>query len=78
MLFERNDPLVCDAFRRGEFDYIDAAGEISETEGLFIGDGTYLFVPDNDSYEGSARLLFGVDQTDQLITAAPLAALATF
>lgn len=32
MLFERNDPLVCDAFRRGEFDYIDAAGEISETD----------------------------------------------
>jgi hypothetical protein len=22
--------------------------------GLFIGDGTYLFVPDNDNYEGSA------------------------
>lgn len=32
MLFERNDRLVCDAFRRGEFDYIDAAGEISETD----------------------------------------------
>ena len=26
--------------------------------GLFIGDGTYLFVPDNDNYEGSARRLF--------------------
>lgn len=32
MLFERNDPLVCAAFRRGEFDYVDAAGEISETD----------------------------------------------
>ena len=31
-LFERNDALVCDAFRRGEFDYIDAAGELSETD----------------------------------------------
>jgi hypothetical protein len=29
-----------------------------ESEGLFIGDGTYLFVPDNPRYEGSHRLLF--------------------
>jgi hypothetical protein len=27
-------------------------------EGLFIADGTYLFVPDNSNYEGSQRLLF--------------------
>lgn len=26
--------------------------------GIFIGDGSYLFVPDNDHYEGSARMLF--------------------
>jgi len=26
--------------------------------GLFIGDASYLFVPDNERYEGSARLLF--------------------
>jgi len=29
-----------------------------DSEGIFIGDGTYLFVPDNDKYEGSSRLLF--------------------
>ena len=29
-----------------------------DTEGIFIGDGSYLFVPDNDSYEGSSLLLF--------------------
>ncbi|MGH8650035.1 MAG: transposase, partial [Burkholderiales bacterium] len=29
-----------------------------DPEGIFIGDATYLFVPDNDAYEGSARLLF--------------------
>jgi len=29
-----------------------------DKEGIFIGDGSYLFVPDNDKYEGSARLLF--------------------
>jgi hypothetical protein len=26
--------------------------------GIFIGDASYLFVPDNESYEGSSRLLF--------------------
>ena len=26
--------------------------------GLFIGDGSYLFVPDNENYDGSARMLF--------------------
>ena len=32
MLFERNDRRVCEAFRNGEFDYVDAAGELSETD----------------------------------------------
>ena len=30
MLFERNDALVVEAFRRGEFDYLEGVGEISE------------------------------------------------
>ncbi len=29
-----------------------------DKRGLFIGDGSYLFVPDNPKYEGSAKLLF--------------------
>ena len=29
-----------------------------DADGLFIADGTYLFVPDNPSYEGSQRLKF--------------------
>jgi hypothetical protein len=29
-----------------------------DAEGIFIGDATYLFVPDNSHYEGSALLLF--------------------
>lgn len=29
-----------------------------DKEGIFIGDGSYLFVPDNPNYEGSVRLLF--------------------
>ena len=32
MLFERNDALVAQAFRRGEFDYLEGAGEVSETD----------------------------------------------
>jgi hypothetical protein len=32
MLFERNDRLVCEAFRNGDFDFVDAAGELSETD----------------------------------------------
>ena len=32
MLFERNDALVVEAFRRGEFDYLEGAGEVSETD----------------------------------------------
>jgi hypothetical protein len=29
-----------------------------DADGLFMADGTYLFVPDNERYEGSQRLLF--------------------
>jgi hypothetical protein len=32
MLFERNDERVLEAFRRGEFDYVDAIGEVSEAD----------------------------------------------
>jgi hypothetical protein len=29
-----------------------------DKEGVFIGDGSYLFVPDNDAYEGSVKMRF--------------------
>lgn len=29
-----------------------------DAEGIFIGDASYLFVPDNENYEGSSRMLF--------------------
>lgn len=29
-----------------------------DREGIFIGDGSYLFLPDNENYEGAAQLLF--------------------
>lgn len=31
---------------------------IFDPEGIFIGDASYLFVPDNPNYEGSVKLLF--------------------
>jgi hypothetical protein len=31
-LYERNDKVVTEAFRRGEFDYLEGVGEISETD----------------------------------------------
>ena len=37
-----------------------------DKEGIFIGDGSYLFVPDNSNYEGSAKLLF--DESDHPVS----------
>ncbi|MGH7771223.1 MAG: transposase [Candidatus Binatia bacterium] len=36
-----------------------------DSEGIFIGDATYLFVPDNSNYEGSSVLLF--DEHNHLV-----------
>jgi len=32
MLYERNDAYVIEAFRRGEFDYLEGAGEVSAAD----------------------------------------------
>jgi hypothetical protein len=34
------------------------AQRVFDKEGIFIGDGSYIFVPDNPAYEGSSRLRF--------------------
>jgi len=39
---------------------------VFDREGVFIGDASYLFVPDNPRYEGSAKLLF--DENDHPIS----------
>jgi hypothetical protein len=39
---------------------------VFDREGLFIGDASYLFVPDNPRYEGSVKLLF--DENDHPIS----------
>ena len=41
---------------------------IFDKEGIFIGDGSYLFVPDNPNYEGSVKLLF--DEHDHPVSLA--------
>jgi hypothetical protein len=41
-----------------------------DAEGIFIGDASYLFVPDNESYEGSSRLLF--DEQNRPVDSAKL------
>lgn len=41
-----------------------------DPEGIFSGDASYLFVPDNPAYEGSARMLF--DEHDHPIEAKAL------
>jgi len=42
--------------------------KLFDSEGLFIGDASYLFVPDNEHYEGSDRLWF--DQHNHPVKAA--------
>ena len=42
-----------------------------DTEGIFSGDASYLFVPDNPAYEGSVRMLF--DENDHPVEAKTLA-----
>jgi len=39
---------------------------IYDPEGIFIGDASYLFVPDNPNYEGSVKLRF--DEHDHLVS----------
>jgi hypothetical protein len=46
---------------------------VFDKEGIFIGDASYLFVPDNSNYEGSIKLLFdehnhpvGLEQYEEL------------
>jgi hypothetical protein len=48
ILIEHNPQRVLEEFRRGEFDQI----EIFDPGGIFVGDGSYLFVPDNPAFRG--------------------------
>lgn len=45
-----------------------------DKEGLFLGDASYLFVPDNPNYEGSVKLLF--DESDHPLSSKQYEALS--
>lgn len=40
--------------------------KVFDKEGIFIGDASYVFVPDNDKYQNSAKMLF--DQDDHPVS----------
>src|SRR5207247_7225873 len=39
--------------------------KLFDSEGLFLGDASYIFVPDNENYEDSVKLLF--DEHNHLV-----------
>ena len=46
------------AWFNGDVQKIFRQRRFFDKAGIFIGDGSYLFVPDNPNYAGSARMLF--------------------
>lgn len=46
------------AWFNGDVQHIFRKHRFFDKSGIFIGDGSYLFVPDNENYEGSVRMLF--------------------
>jgi hypothetical protein len=48
--------------------------KLFDPRGRFVGDATYVFVPDNDDYENSARLLF--DENDHPVNSKELDSLS--
>jgi len=54
----RTEPELLMDWFNGEVVGIFKQHHAFDGEGIFIGDATYLFVPDNPNYENSSRLLF--------------------
>lgn len=52
------DPDSLEVWFNRDFALLLKRHKLFDPEGIFIGDGTHVFVPDNDAYEGSVRLLF--------------------
>jgi hypothetical protein len=50
MLYERNDSYVIEAFRQGEFDYLEGVGEVSEVDFFRALAGKNLLHKLADSY----------------------------
>jgi hypothetical protein len=52
------DPEALQAWYNGVVPRLYRELDAYDSAGVFVGDGSYLFVPDNPRYEGSMRLLF--------------------
>lgn len=52
------DPERLMRWHNGQVSKILKAHKAFDEEGIFIGDASYIFVPDNPNYEGSVRMLF--------------------
>jgi len=57
-LARQTDPQKLEAWYNGQVAALYGKMQAYDEEGLFVGDGSYLFVPDNAHYEGSRLLLF--------------------
>jgi len=55
MLYERNDAYVIEAFRRGEFDYLEAAGEVSEVDFFRAITGKNILRKLTDTYPSACK-----------------------
>ena len=54
----RTDAAKLSSWYGAQMTRILASRRMFDPEGIFIGDGSYLFVPDNPRYEGSVVMLF--------------------
>ena len=57
-LAKQTEPQALEAWYNRQVAALYGQLNAYDPEGLFVGDGSYLFVPDNEHYEGSQRLLF--------------------
>jgi Transposase DDE domain len=55
MLYERDDAYVIEAFRRGEFDYLEGAGEVSEADFFRALTGKNILVKLADTYPSACQ-----------------------
>lgn len=60
-LSKDTDPAQLEKWFNTDVAVIYRQHKVYDKAGIFIGDASYIFVPDNENYEGSVRLLFGPD-----------------
>jgi hypothetical protein len=55
MLYERNDSYVIEAFRQGEFDYLEGVGEVSEADFFRAVTGKNILGKLADTYPSACK-----------------------